>query len=102
MTTKSFTHAFRVSLLTLLWATPVWAQDTSSEEVKDLKGEIEALKEGQKAIQKELQEIKNLLRTRQSPAPTPAPLEVVLDINGNPFKGDRNAKLTLVEFTDYQ
>ncbi len=24
------------------------------------------------------------------------------DIEGNPFKGDGNAKLTLIEFTDYQ
>jgi hypothetical protein len=74
-------------------------QCTSPEEANDLK-EIEALKEGQKAIQKELQEIKSLLGTR--PAPVAAPPEFVLDIEGNPFKGDGNAKLTLIEFTDYQ
>jgi len=104
MTTKCFTVVFQLSLLTLLCGTPGIAQGTSSEGVNDLKEEIEALKEGQKAIQKELQEIKSLLRARQAPAPAPAPppREFVLDLGGSPFKGDENAKLTLVEFTDYQ
>ncbi len=104
MTTKCFTVICQLSLLTLLYGTPGFAQETSSEGVNDLKEEIEALKEGQKAIQKELQEIKSLLRARQAPAPAPAPppREFVLDLGGSPFKGDENAKLTLVEFTDYQ
>ena len=100
MTTKCFTVVCQLSLLTLLYGTPGFAQETSSEGVNDLKEEIEALKEGQKAIQKELQEIKSLLRARQAPAPPPR--EVVLDLGGSPFKGDETAKLTLVEFTDYQ
>ncbi len=104
MTTKCFTVICQLSLLTLLYGTPGFAQETSREGVNDLKEEIEALKEGQKAIQKELQEIKSLLRARQAPAPTPAPppREVVLDLAGSPFRGDETAKLTLVEFTDYQ
>jgi len=104
MTTKCFTVICQLSLLTLLYGTPGFAQETSSEGVNDLKEEIEALKEGQKAIQKELQEIKSLLRARQAPAPAPAPppREFVLDLGGSPFKGDESAKLTLVEFTDYQ
>ena len=66
----------------------------------DLKKDIEALKEGQKAIQKDLQEIKTLL---QRPAgPPPPPQNVVLDLGKFPFKGERNAKVTLVEFSDYQ
>ncbi len=66
----------------------------------DLKKDIEALKEGQKAIQKDLQEIKTLL---QRPAgPPPPPQNVVLDLGKYPFKGERNAKVTLVEFSDYQ
>ena len=106
MTTKCFTVICQLSLLTLLYGTPGFAQETSREGVNDLKEEIEALKEGQKAIQKELQEIKSLLRARQAPAPAPVPAppprEVVLDLGGSPFKGDETAKLTLVEFTDYQ
>ena len=104
MTTKCFTVICQLSLLTLLYGTPGFAQETSNEGVNDLKEEIETLKEGQKAIQKELQEIKSLLRARQAPAPAPAPppREFVLDLGGSPFKGDETAKLTLVEFTDYQ
>ncbi len=102
MTTKCFTVICQLSLLILLYETPGFAQGTSSEGVNDLKEEIEALREGQKAIQKELQEIKSLLRERQDPAPAPPPREFVLDLGGSPFKGDENAKLTLVEFTDYQ
>ncbi len=102
MTTKCFTVICQLSLLTLLYGTPGFAQETSSEGVNDLKEEIEALKEGQKAIQKELQEIKSLLRARQAPAPAPAPREFLLDLGGSPFQGKENAKLTLVEFTDYQ
>ncbi len=108
MKVKWLTVVFGLSLLTLLGAPPGLAQDTSAEEGLDLRSEIEALKEGQKAIQKDLQEIKSLLSTRQAPAPSPAPapapapLNIDLDIEGNPYKGNRTAKLTLIEFTDYQ
>jgi transcription elongation GreA/GreB family factor len=63
--------------------------------------EIEALREGQAAIQKELQEIKNLLRARSAAAPA-EPQNVVLNVEGAPFKGEKRAKVTLVDFSDYQ
>ena len=101
---KRFMGVLQWSVLISLFGIPVAAQEASSGDVNELKQEIETLKEGQKAIQKELQEIKNLLRPKQAQAPTPAaaPAEFVLDVGENPFKGDRSAKLTLVEFTDYQ
>ena len=106
MKIKWLTVVFGLSLLTVLGAPPGLPQDTSGEEELDLRSEIEALKEGQKAIQKDLQEIKSLLSTRQAAAPAPAPaptaLNIDLDIEGSPFKGNRTAKLTLIEFTDYQ
>jgi hypothetical protein len=74
------------------------AQQQSTDE---LKKDIEALKEGQKAIQKDLQEIKVLLQSRPA-GPPPPPQNVVLDLGKNPFKGERTAKLTLVEISDYQ
>lgn len=71
-----------------------------SDELKTLKKEVDELKESQKKIQKELQEIKSLLRGRQAlPAET---RDVVVSVEGEPFRGDKNAKLTLVEFSDYQ
>ena len=76
----------------------------SGEDLGGLSKEIEALKAGQTAIQKELQEIKSLLRGSQAAqAPAPAePQEVVVSTEGAPFKGEKAAKVTVVEFTDYQ
>jgi protein-disulfide isomerase len=86
-------------VLTCILATPpASAQQPSSD---DTKKDIEALKEGQKAIQKDLEEIKTLLKSRPA-GPPPPPQNVVLDLGKNPFKGERTAKLTLVEFSDYQ
>ena len=88
-----------VAALTLLGTQPAFSQ--SSEEFKGLRKELEALKEGQTAIQKELQEIKNLLRTRPAAAPA-EPQNIVLSVADAPFKGERTAKLTLIDFSDYQ
>lgn len=74
---------------------------TSDQELRD---EIEALKKGQQQIQKELQEIKRLIQTTQRPS-APAGPNVkgkVFDLGSNPMKGEQTAKVTLVEFTDYQ
>ena len=73
-----------------------------AEELKGLRKEVEALKEGQTAIQKDLQEIKSLLRARPAAAAAAAPLEAVLSLDGAPVKGEKSAKVALVEFTDYQ
>jgi flagellar motility protein MotE (MotC chaperone) len=83
-------------LACILSAPLALAQQQSTE---DLKKDIDALKEGVKAIQKDVQEIKALLQSRQPAAP---PQNVELDLGKNPFKGERNAKLTLVEISDYQ
>jgi len=90
----------------------------SSKDLSDLKREIEALKNGQVSIQKDLAEIKNMLlqkelqamkdqqqgRPAQAQAPSaPAPeTQTTVSIDGGAMKGDKNAKVTLVEFTDYQ
>jgi protein-disulfide isomerase len=94
----------------------------TSKELSELRREIEALKNGQLAIQKDLAEIKNLilqkelqtikdmLQGRQAPtgAPGQAPTQpaepqtVMVSVDGGAVKGDKNAKVTLIEFTDYQ
>jgi protein-disulfide isomerase len=71
------------------------------DEVKALRQEIEAVKAGQTAIQKELAEIKNLLRTRPAGQPVAA-RDIVLDIGDSPTKGPKDAKVVLVEFSDFQ
>ena len=111
-----------LAALTLFCGRPGFAQQPSGEIKKeldllkegqakmqrdlDLKKDIEALKAGQARIEKELQDLKGLLQARPAPSPGqpsagPAPT-VVLSVDGAPFKGDKNAKLTLVDFTDYQ
>jgi protein-disulfide isomerase len=72
----------------------------AADDLSELKKEIEALKQGQLQLQRELQEINAQLRRRQSPL---ADLQnVVLSIDGYPSKGKPSAKLILIEFTDYQ
>jgi len=85
--------------LTLSAPHPGFAQ--APDELKALRQEIEALKGWQAAIQKELQEIKQLLRARPAPVPT-EPQNVVLSVDDAPFKGDKLAKVTLIDFSDYQ
>ncbi|MGE0822035.1 MAG: hypothetical protein AB7G75_03575 [Candidatus Binatia bacterium] len=69
---------------------------------QSLKKEVEELKAGQKAIQDDLKEIKTLLRSAPGRAPT-VPQNVTLKLGDSPLsKGEKTAKLTLVEFTDFQ
>ncbi len=72
-----------------------------SEELKGLRKEMESLKQGQITIRKELQAIKSLLRRMQAPLP-PQTRDAILSVDNSPFKGNKNAKLTLIEFSDYQ
>jgi hypothetical protein len=72
------------------------AQQTS---IDDLKKEIQTLTETVKSMQKDLQDIKSLLGNR---APAAPPQNVILDLGDSPAQGERTAKLTLVEFSDYQ
>ncbi len=80
----------------------VWAE---SSDVSALKSEMEALKQGQKAIQKDLNDIKTLLKaltTRKARPPQPPfkPLDIAID--GSPVLGSADAPVTIVVFTDYQ
>jgi len=74
----------------------------SPDDLATLRKDIEGLKEGQAALLRELQQIKSLL-SASPPAPRagPAP-EVVLTVGDGPSKGRKDARLVLVEFTDYQ
>ena len=86
----------------------VWAQiglAQSSPEMESLKKEIDGLKQGMGAIQKDLQEIKGLLRARPTAAagpPAPPAEAMIVTTDGSPFKGKKDARVTIVDFTDYQ
>ena len=84
--------------LPLTLAVPVPAQTND-----ELRRELEALKQGQQQIRNELAELKKLLQQKAAPAPSgPDVAGKVFDLGANPVKGEPSAKLTLVEFTDYQ
>ena len=82
----------------LFQALPVHSQQTSTD---DLKKEIQELRGTIREMQKELGEIKRLLQGKQ-PAGAAAPQNVLLDLDDDPARGERTAKLTLIEFSDYQ
>jgi protein-disulfide isomerase len=92
--------------LALLFAvSPLGAQ--SAADTETLKKEIQSLKAGQQQIQKELAEIKTILQTaaRNQAAGAPAPdkaVNAVVNIAGEPVKGNKDARLTLIEFSEYQ
>lgn len=84
---------------TFCLAQPVFSQ--SADELTTIREDVKSLKEGQIAIQKDLQEIKKLLASR--PAAQPAAFkETVINVQDAPFKGDKNAEFALIEFSDFQ
>jgi hypothetical protein len=91
-----------VLAITSILGSVAWARQ---EEEADLRRQIEELKKGQDEIKKELADIKKLLQASAARAAAPAAPDVrnlVLDVGANPYRGEATAKLTLVEFTDYQ
>ena len=86
--------------LPLALAAPAFAQSTND----DLRREIESLKQGQEQIRQDLAELKKLLQQRPAAAAPSGPNVAgkVFDIGANPVKGVPSARLTLIEFMDYQ
>ena len=69
-------------------------------EVGSLRNEIQTLNAGQVALQRDVSEMRDLLR--RQPTQAAAPRDIVLTLGDAQFKGNANAKVTLVEFTDYE
>ena len=87
------------TLLGLLNA-PMGAQVSAGlPSLEDLSQEVQELKQTVNALAKDLQEIKALLQSRTQTAP---PQNVFLDLGNSPFQGRPDARITLVEFSDYQ
>ena len=91
------------SLLSLLVAMGPGATHagTRSTDLEVLRADLEALKAGQAAMQRDLQEIKSLLLAKPAARPAEAQ-ERFVAVAGAPFLGEREAALTLIEFTDFQ
>ncbi len=93
-------HRIAVAAVAFALVVPAVGQEAEP----DLRDEIESLKQGQQQIRKDLQEIKGLLQAQRRPAAPSGPnvKDKVFDLGANPVLGERTAKITLVEFTDYQ
>ena len=76
-------------------------QRPTREELQLLRKDVDTIKSNQAEIEKAVKELKDLARAGQ-PAPPPAPESIQLAIDDDPVKGDRKARLVLVEFSDYQ
>ncbi|HVR28134.1 MAG TPA: thioredoxin domain-containing protein [Thermoanaerobaculia bacterium] len=79
----------------------------AGSDIERLQFEVEALKQGQEAIQQSLAEIKAMLRaaprTPDQPANAPSvPVNATIDLQDRPLKGSPEAALAIVEFSDYQ
>ncbi len=98
--TKKRLAVFLCALLFLLLPLPAVSQTAQSD---DLKKAIDSLNDTQKAILKELQDIKKVLANQQAPRPVADALpSAPIDISKEPFKGPANAKVALIEFSDFQ
>jgi hypothetical protein len=82
--------------LAIALAAPGAAQQTTTD---DLKKDLDSLRKMVEGIQKDIQDMKGML-ARQ--APPPSGVGAVIDFGNSPTKGERTAKLTLIEFSDYQ
>lgn len=86
-------------LASLVWSAPCAAQQPAAP--GDLQKQVDRLKAQVEAMQKDLDEIKELLAPLRAQMP-PKPETIALDLGDRPTRGDPSARLVLVEFTDYQ
>ena len=91
----------RTAVVVLMLASAsAWGQSTQPD---DLKKAIDSLNETQKAILKELQGIRTLLAQQGQARPAADALPTTpMDISKEPFKGASNAKVAVIEFSDFQ
>jgi predicted nucleic acid-binding Zn-ribbon protein len=89
------------SLLSMLFLIlqPVAGSSQSPEEFKALKEEVKALKEGQKALKKEVEGLKGQIKSKPATAPFK---ETVVSVENDLYKGTEDAKVAVIEFSDYQ
>jgi protein-disulfide isomerase len=94
-------RGFVTAVLSLAVCAPMFPQ--SAEEMKALRRDMDAIRDGQKVIQNELEVIKKLLERAPAAAAAPQAFrEAAINIDGSPAIGDKDAKVTIVEFSDYQ
>jgi protein-disulfide isomerase len=102
---KKLVFAISVAL-SLLYSDVSFCQ--SSKELSELKEELSAVKGRQIVIERQLQVIKDILQAKQAPTAPPQAVgptldsPIVVSLEGAAIRGDKNAIVTVIEFTDYQ
>jgi len=77
------------------------AETPSASEFEAMRRELDALKRGQEAIGNNVAEILKILEAIRPPPPV-RPIDAVVPVGDSPYKGSKDARLTLIEFSDYQ
>ena len=73
----------------------------SKADIDAMRQEIEILKRGQEIIGHHVAEILKILEAIRPPPPV-RPIDAVVAVGESPYKGSRDAPLTLIEYSDYQ
>jgi protein-disulfide isomerase len=81
---------------------PAIGESVISDDFNAIRSEIRALQEGQRAIQEDLEAIKDLLKARKRQGQSVQDVSLTLNVTDDPSKGKPKARVTLIEFTDYQ
>jgi protein-disulfide isomerase len=97
-----------IAVMTLCLVSPVLAQSPSEQAIQQ---ELARLREAQQAIAKDVEAIRTMLQQAMGPRPAPAaaagaamPAAGVqpMTIAGRPSKGSPRARVTVVEYSDYE
>jgi len=89
-------------ILPLALLTPLAAQTPSKP--ASMEEQIEALKQGQAQMMRELQEIKAMLKSGANGGPAlkaQPQAHVVANVAGEPFRGDAKARVAIMEYSDF-
>ena len=105
MTMTRWTAVTLLTVAAALLAAPGDGVAQGGDDLKALRQEVESLKAGIEAVQRDLQEIKSLLQSRGAaagPPPPVAPDSRELSIADAFVKGGTGARVVVVEFSDFQ
>jgi len=94
---------FRVALVVVVVSVASGGLALAQQTDPKLWEEIQALKRGQEEIRRQLLEIKQLIQSRPAAAPAAPDVRTLsVDLGNHPSRGSNAARLTLIEFSDYQ